>query len=84
MKRVKHGNQIPRGADTNIDRPELGIVGQGSTFNLLYDRVVQYRKGKWPPCWVGGCEANSNNSRCAADPESCEDDDPNQPPSPVG
>jgi len=79
--RVKHGNQIPRGGGYNIDRPELGIVGQGSTFNLLYDRVVQYRKANGHPVGLG-LRSELEQLACAADPESCEDDDPNQPPKP--
>lgn len=79
--RVKHANQIPRGGGYNLDLPELGIVGQGSTFDLLYARVVEYRKANGHPVGLG-LRSEVEQLACASNPDSCEDVDPNVPPRP--
>lgn len=53
MKKLIHINRVPYGGEYNINRPDLGMVGRGSSFTQLEGNVRRYRNANSIPTGLG-------------------------------
>lgn len=81
MKRLIHHNRIPYGGGYSIDRRDLGMVGEGTTFDMLVARVSKYRKVNGIPIGLG-FESELESVVCDKYPVECRETDQTIPPAP--
>jgi len=78
--RLTTKSQPPFGGSFRIDAREKGLVGVGTTFEQLLDRVRAYRHANGLPNGLG-LEEQLEQEICARYPSACKESDPRVPPS---
>jgi len=69
--RIKHIGQVPYDAPYKINKPELGLVGWGTTFDMLEKHVREYRVANGIPTGLGFSE-ELETEICKLYPAECE------------
>jgi hypothetical protein len=69
---------VPYGGRYEINRPDLGMVGMGTAFDMLETNVRRYRKANGIPTGLGFSE-ELEQEICKLYPQECEHADPNLP-----
>jgi hypothetical protein len=76
--RLKELGQVPYGGGFEINRPDLGMVGSGTVFDMLDRNVRQYRRANGIPTGLGFSE-ELECAVCEKYPVECEPTDSNLP-----
>jgi hypothetical protein len=61
---------LPFGGGYELNRPDIGMVGQGTTFEMLMTGILKYRKANAIPCGLG-LEEEVEREICAKYPAEC-------------
>ena len=69
--RIRHIGQVPYDAPYKINKPELGMVGWGTTFDMLERNVREYRRANGMPTGLGFSE-ELETEICKLYPQECE------------
>jgi hypothetical protein len=77
--RIKTKTQLPYGGGFNLNSPEKGMVGFGTTFEMLMDRLRDYRHANGIPIGIG-FEDEVEQEICARYPDACKETDSRIPP----
>lgn len=75
MQKLIHQNRVPYGGLYEIRRPEIGMVGLGSTFDQLEMSVRAYRKANGIPSGLGFRD-ELEQVVCESYPVECTNNDP--------
>lgn len=76
--RLQFPGRVPYGGIYELKRKDLGIVGLGTSFDMLYDSVVRYRKANALPIGLGLSE-EIEQLVCEKYAVECENVDPDLP-----
>jgi len=76
--RMQSRQRIPYGGGIYLNFPERGIVGEGTNYDMVRTRVLEYRKANSIPIGLG-FEDDLEQAICERYPAECECVDPNMP-----
>lgn len=80
--RIARRAASPYGGRYELDVPERGVVGKGSTFDHLVFSVEKYRRANGIPVGLGLAE-EVEREVCVRYPDECSETDPRVPPSAI-
>lgn len=69
--RLQSKNRMPHGGMYELDRPDMGMVGKGTTWDMVRDRIMAYRKANGIPIGLG-FEDELEQALCVRYPAECD------------
>lgn len=76
--RLARPGQVPYGGGYSLNLPDLGLVGEGTNFEMLMTRIRNYRVANGIPCGLGLVE-EVEREVCRAYPSECVESDARVP-----